>query len=1192
MRAILCVLVTLIWIGFAGHLIEGQIAGCGGFVKPTASLASSVNSEVVAEGLGQLQVELYTADGLLKDTTQCSPNGYFFMPLYDGGSYSVRVAAPSGWSFSPSSGPCSVGAPDLQLSLTGFFLAGLLSLPPSCPPAPLSGASLTLSHPQSGFVAHATSEADGSFRFEGVASAAGSYALRMGHPSGEWAFEKDEVDVTMGWGNLQLSQPLRISGFAASGRVLAGPSGNAGAEGVMVSLLPVQEGNEGNSKTAVSDASGEFRFENLPCGEYIVVTVVNALQDEPVVTIHPPSLRFSVTAGGVRLAEPFRIMGFSISGTVLLPSGLPLEGASVTVAGHYHAGHPAVTAVDGRFTLERMNAGDFVIAAVKEHYTIPDHRVRISLDSKSIPAISATELDICGSLRLPRLPAGVPASRSVQLASQTDPSFSQLAVADTSGDFCFRVQPGLYFVRPLTATAEKQSGLAFEPERLSVALDDAPVLALRFDQVLVSISPAVECFQMPCSSEVSLSVTQLSTGVTLLADPTGPLQLLPGLHRVYVRHAMNAFCWDVDSVEIDLRHDQVPAIAFRQVGHRLVVQAVPSTVPSFALHSSLTSTPLVVQDGHLETCVVEPGVHLLTPRGCLHFDQRSYPWDTSSVQIVRMQLTELQVVGQVAVDASLDAGKITLSVTNLDSRASEIAVEISEEPDGYRYSFWVPPGSGRYHVKALFKQPRLLAYPEGGITVTAPLVAHLRSCPHAAEPMSVREGRFLTGVMDPPIAGVAIDVLETVLVDGDPQVVKISTVHTQADGAYDIGPFYDHQSLKLSASKEGFEFRERDGLFFARRLGSIAVTVRDSEGLPVADVLLSLSGSHSFRNNSQSNAEGFFVFSGLFPGEFYLRPLLKEYSFEPANVALQIREGTQERFEILATRHAFSCFGSLSSLGRSGIGHVQVKAHHPSHSEETRTDHEGRFRLRGLKPGLTYQVSPLLSAHSPVSRALPAFASVTIDAKSPADVNDVHFIGFLPLKTFDIVGTVDTELVHWPELEVFLYERSEEGGEQQLANYSLQQGAPDFFFGNLDRSLSYSVRLQYDANRFFDRVINASSDVFFNKESRSLVTVLLYFSTSLPSSANYQIDHVSLIIFILLCLLGWATLRRKQVKHAFRSGFRSLLSSSSSSSSSSTSPSTPASPKSPIHDSLSALDPAQRAAILRTQSRTLSPKRN
>lgn len=40
-------------------------------------------------------------------------------------------------------------------------------------------------------------------------------------------------------------------------------------------------------------------------------------------------------------------------------------------------------------------------------------------------------------------------------------------------------------------------------------------------------------------------------------------------------------------------------------------------------------------------------------------------------------------------------------------------------------------------------------------------------------------------------------------------------------------------------------------------------------------MLLSLSGDEGYRNNSVSGAGGMFLFDNLFPGTFYLRPLLK-----------------------------------------------------------------------------------------------------------------------------------------------------------------------------------------------------------------------------------------------------------------------------------------------------------------------------
>jgi hypothetical protein len=48
-----------------------------------------------------VNVHLFTTEGLLKYSTECAPNGYFSIPLYDKGSFVIRVDGPAGWTFEP-----------------------------------------------------------------------------------------------------------------------------------------------------------------------------------------------------------------------------------------------------------------------------------------------------------------------------------------------------------------------------------------------------------------------------------------------------------------------------------------------------------------------------------------------------------------------------------------------------------------------------------------------------------------------------------------------------------------------------------------------------------------------------------------------------------------------------------------------------------------------------------------------------------------------------------------------------------------------------------------------------------------------------------------------------------------------------------------------------------------------------------
>lgn len=55
--------------------------------------------------------------------------------------------------------------------------------------------------------------------------------------------------------------------------------------------------------------------------------------------------------------------------------------------------------------------------------------------------------------------------------------------------------------------------------------------------------------------------------------------------------------------------------------------------------------------------------------------------------------------------------------------------------------------------------------------------------------------------------------------------------------------------------------------------------------------LLSLSGGESYRSNLQTNEDGKITFNCLSPSEYFLRPMMKEYGFEPSSQIINVKEG-------------------------------------------------------------------------------------------------------------------------------------------------------------------------------------------------------------------------------------------------------------------------------------------------------------
>ncbi|XP_020595537.1 nodal modulator 1-like, partial [Phalaenopsis equestris] len=89
-------------LALSAHLSTAEsIYGCGGFVEASSVLIKSRKPYDRKQDYSHVTVELQTIDGLVKDRTQCAPNGYYFIPVYDKGSFIVKVKGPDGWSWEP-----------------------------------------------------------------------------------------------------------------------------------------------------------------------------------------------------------------------------------------------------------------------------------------------------------------------------------------------------------------------------------------------------------------------------------------------------------------------------------------------------------------------------------------------------------------------------------------------------------------------------------------------------------------------------------------------------------------------------------------------------------------------------------------------------------------------------------------------------------------------------------------------------------------------------------------------------------------------------------------------------------------------------------------------------------------------------------------------------------------------------------
>ena len=128
------------------------------------------------------------------------------------------------------------------------------------------------------------------------------------------------------------------------------------------------------------------------------------------------------------------------------------------------------------------------------------------------------------------------------------------------------------------------------------------------------------------------------------------------------------------------------------------------------------------------------------------------------------------------------------------------------------------------------------------------------------------------------------------------------------------------------ASMEGYSITPHGETGFrAVQLAGVTIAVKDTDGRPVTGVLVSLS-TDGYSTNQLTNAEGQLTVTGVRPGTYFVRPVLKEYVFEPSSLSIDLQEGRRDTGRFTARRVAFSCYGTVRALDGAPVANAAVEA--------------------------------------------------------------------------------------------------------------------------------------------------------------------------------------------------------------------------------------------------------------------------
>jgi len=319
-------------------------------------------------------------------------------------------------------------------------------------------------------------------------------------------------------------------------------------------------------------------------------------------------------------------------------------------------------------------------------------------------------------------------------------------------------------------------------------------------------------------------------------------------------------------------------------------------------------------------CLPHQGIYKVTPISCQKFEKNFYYYYTNSTEKLELSPIEFLVEGEIMLHENAKA--------RIEKDGLNISIEISEDGKKKKNIYQTL----KYNVTKTQTDFNFYSMPNKNLVLT-PVISNTneqfknllffpkfkeisvyQDCLLDKNALSfeLRSGIIIEGQVTPAMENVLVSAYN----NKDNEIVAKTL--TDSNGYYKIGPLYMENQYNIKATKDGYKIvrnGENSYNFNAEKLSFLRVKIVDTAGKPLSSVFLSLSSSdRGFKINNNTNSEGYYDFIELFSGEYYIKPLFKEYKFEPSQKLVKIEGGKHYEEIIIAHRIAFSIYGKSNFI--------------------------------------------------------------------------------------------------------------------------------------------------------------------------------------------------------------------------------------------------------------------------------------
>ena len=1084
---------------------ESDTVICGGFLKFSEEypeLKKNID-------YSKIQVQSFTKDMILKETSTLAASGYYFVPVSEiNSSLILKISGPYGMTFEPEKYIFEIKdgktikdycQKDIDFKFIGFEVDGQISTF-GVNEGP-KGIKLGIFNSDGKKLETTVTMDKGLFKFKPLYPDKNKYIIKPLEK--EYMFDEKHKQFSF---NININEKntfkrtLIIKGYELKGKTIT--NNGEPMPGIIAAIYSLNKNviKDYNCKNKISeknkkylknienyddklkpfcfdesDKNGLFSFKNIPYGEFIVKTFKQ--NDYTSYSLYPEEQKQFVTHSDCELEKAFKVNTFNIYGKVLNGKKKGIPNVTIKLDGQVKA----ITDKNGVYVLEHVTENNIDLEVQAEHlFFDPMTNLHISPLLSSLPDFIVGDYKLCGKIIIEAKDSFTLSKRTVVLQDKNT-SEERKTITDQGGKYCFEVKEGLYKIFPILTDEEKKSELHLQPEYQEIEIVDKPNLDVNFYQSKVKISGKIKCIK-DCKKEKNIKIKLVSmkneqTQETYMNEKTMEYEftnILSGQYKISI--IKSEWCWKEENKIIKVQNKNIENLNFEQSGYSLFYITHHDINAECKNVETNNTYKITLKKDSDKLCLPNEGKHIIYPKSCYLFAQNEYTYDTNNnheQNIFELNPTELRTRGKIILDENVikklkekKVNKLNIIINinsnieneenNKQQNIKQLNVEINYNTKETEFVFYTKPNSKFKLIPSFDPNKNNQEVINTLLFMTTEKIINVESeCQENSDNLKfiIKSGILIEGKVSPPIKDIKISAYNK----NDNSIITTSL--TNNEGKYKIGPLSMDDEYELKAIKEGYKIypnKENRHYFKCEKLSYLKVKVEDLEGNPLSGVFISLSSSErSFRANNNTNNEGFFTFMDLSSGEYYIQPFLKEYKFEQNQKSIIIKEGDHIDILLKAKRVAFSVFGKVNSLMREKLENLFIQAQNIDTKiiQETPIMKNGEYRLKGLIPGEKYNIKVKIPEESNIERALPINILLNIDKN---DTYGVDFVVFNKYKEIDIRGylnyTDDKDVGYCPLTKnsyyyVEIYDNDK--NDDKIIKTSVVSGACSFIFRKL-----------------------------------------------------------------------------------------------------------------------------------------------